>query len=58
MFTKTTATTGPELTQDSIILNNQEGSGDGIRFQNCLAESKFQFKVLSFKCIFILVNLS
>nr|CAG4637255.1 EOG090X0AX4 [Ceriodaphnia reticulata] len=38
MFTKTTATIGPELTEDSIILNNQEGSGDGVRFQNCLAE--------------------
>ena len=40
MFTKTTATISPELTQDSIVLNNQEGQGDGIRFQNCLAESE------------------
>lgn len=38
MYTKTTATTSSDLTDDSIILNQQESSGDNIRFQNCLAE--------------------
>ncbi|XP_046657442.1 diphosphomevalonate decarboxylase-like [Daphnia pulicaria] len=38
MFTKTTATISPEFTQDSIVLNNEQGSGDGVRFQNCLSE--------------------
>ena len=41
MFTKTTATTSPKLTEDSIILNQQqESSGDNVRFQNCLSEGK------------------
>ncbi|KZS13765.1 Diphosphomevalonate decarboxylase [Daphnia magna] len=38
MYTKTTATISTELTKDSIILNNEEASGDGVRFQNCLSE--------------------
>lgn len=39
MYTKTTATISPEFTEDSIVLNNEQGSGDGVRFQNCLSES-------------------
>nr|CAG4649578.1 EOG090X0AX4 [Scapholeberis mucronata] len=38
MFTKTTATISPKFIEDTISLNNQESSGDGIRFKNCLSE--------------------
>lgn len=39
MFTKTTATISPEFTEDTIVLNNEASSGDGVRFKNCLSES-------------------
>ena len=38
MFTKTTASANPSFTEDTIILNNEEGSKDNIRFINCLTE--------------------
>ena len=38
MFTKTTASASPSFTEDTIILNNEEGSKDNIRFKNCLME--------------------
>lgn len=41
MFTKTTATASPDFIDDHITLNNEEGSGDNIRFQNCLSEGLF-----------------
>nr|CAG4641936.1 EOG090X0AX4 [Eurycercus lamellatus] len=38
MFTKTTAATSPDFSEDSITLNNGEHSGDNVRFKNCLSE--------------------
>merc|ERR1712071_148515 len=38
MFTKTTASANASFTQDTIILNNEEGSRDNVRFRNCLSE--------------------
>ena len=41
MFTKTTATASSDFTEDHITLNNEEESGDNIRFQSCLSEGLF-----------------